>query len=210
MATLLHIQASPRIDRSYSIRTARAFLDVYREANPQDLVRTLDLATAEIPDFDATAVAGKYRIMHGEPHSLEEAEAWKAVARTVAEFKEADKVVISSPMWNFGIPYRLKQYFDVIVQPGLTFSFSPETGYEGLVTGRPATLILARGGEYGPGTEGAAFDFQRPYLEAILGFMGFDEIDTILVEPTLQGGPQVAGRKMEEAVIKAREKARVF
>jgi len=25
-------------------------------------------------------------------------------------------VLISTPMWNFGIPYKLKQWFDLIVQ----------------------------------------------------------------------------------------------
>ena len=53
-------------------------------------------------------------------------------------------------MWNFGIPYILKHYIDLIVQPGLTFSFSPSEGYKGLVTGKPVTVVYARGGAYGP------------------------------------------------------------
>ena len=126
------------------------------------------------------------------------------------DFKKADKVVISSPMWNFGIPYRLKHYIDVIVQPGYTFSFSPETGYTGLVTGRPAILFLARGGEYAPGTEGEAFDFQHPYLKNVLQFIGFTEIESIFVEPSLQGGPEVAQQKLDEAIQAAREKAKAF
>ena len=73
----------------------------------------------------------------------------------------------------------------MISQPGLTWSFSPETGYEGLVTGKSATLVLARGGEYSSSTEAAAMDFQRTYLEMILGFIGFKDINTVLIEPTL-------------------------
>ena len=38
---------------------------------------------------------------------------------------QADRVLISTPMWNFGIPYKLKQWFDLIVQPGITFRFDP-------------------------------------------------------------------------------------
>ncbi len=145
MATVLHIQASTRDDESFSLLAARAFLESYIKSHPEDSVRTLCLDKEKIPEFNAAAVSGKYRIMQGETHTGEEAETWKAIEAAIEEFKLADKLVISSPMWNFGIPYRLKQYIDVIVQPGHTFSFSPETGYTGLVNGKPAVLILACG-----------------------------------------------------------------
>ena len=143
-------------------------------------------------------------------HSPEEALAWEVVAGAVEGFKSADKIVISSPMWNFGIPYRLKQYLDVIVQPGLTFSFSPDAGYSGLVTGRPAMLILARGGEYPAGSEAAAFDFQRPYLETVLRFIGFSDIKAVVVEPTIQAGPEAADKRLAAAVENARKMADSF
>lgn len=185
MATLLHIQASPMDDLSFSTRTARAFLDAYRKAHPADRVETLDLWKAEIPAFDFTAASGKYKVMRGLPHADGEGRAWQRVVETVDHFKSADKVLVSSPMWNFGIPYRLKQYIDVLVQPGLTFSYDPQRGYSGLVTGRPVQLVLARGGEYPQGTQSAGFDHQRPYLELIFGFIGFTDIRTLVVEPTL-------------------------
>ncbi len=53
------------------------------------------------------------------------------------------------------------------------------------MTGKSATLILARGGEYSSSAEAGAMDFQKTYMEMILGFIGFQEINTILVEPTL-------------------------
>ena len=34
----------------------------------------------------------------------------------------AERVLISTPMWNFGIPYKLKHWLDIINQPGLTAS----------------------------------------------------------------------------------------
>ena len=64
------------------------------------------------------------------------------MTKIAEHFKSADKYVFSLPMWNFGIPYKLKHFIDVLVQPGLTFSFSPETGYKGLVTGKPAVVDL--------------------------------------------------------------------
>jgi FMN-dependent NADH-azoreductase len=210
MATLLHIQASPTKDRSYSLRAATAFVKAYREAHPDDVVRTLDVFDGAGPEFGGAQAAAKYKVMHGKPHTKDEAEAWAAVVRTIEDFKAADKVVISSAMWNFGIPYMLKRYIDVITQPGLTFSFTPAEGYRGLVTGKPALLILARGGAYPPGTPGAAYDFQKPYLEAVLRFIGFTQIESILVEPTMAGGPDKAAQVLNQAVADARDKARYF
>jgi FMN-dependent NADH-azoreductase len=210
MATVLHIRATATPELSYSLRAAEAFLESYLEAHPGETVATINVAEEAVPEFLGLTARGKYRILHGESHTNEEADAWKAVEAEIERFKRADKLVISSPMWNFGIPYRLKQYFDVIVQPGYTFAYSLEKGYTGLVTGRPATLILARGGEYKQGTDAAAFDFQQPYLELVLRFIGFTNVGRIVVEPTLQGGPEVAEQKLAEAIAAAREKARTF
>ena len=200
MATLLYIKASPRSDTdSYSNAAAKAFLDRYRATHPADQVVTMDVSHDALPEFLDVAAAGKYKIMRGLPHSPAEAAAWKLVEAQIQIFKAADKVVISSPMWNFGIPYRLKQYIDNITQPGYTFKYTPEKGYEGLVPGKPSLLILARGGEYAVGTAGVAYDFQRPYLENALGFMGFRNIQEVLIEPTLAGGPEVAKAKLAAA-----------
>ncbi len=88
-------------------------------------------------------------------------------------------------MWNFGIPYKLKHYIDVLTQPGLTFSYSPSEGYKGLVTGKPAAVVYARGGSYPPGSGAEGMDFQKSYFETLLKFIGFTDIRPIVVEPTL-------------------------
>ena len=87
-------------------------------------------------------------------------------------------------MWNFSIPYKLKHYLDIITQPGLTFSVDPEKGFFGLVTGKPVTAIYSRGGEY-TNAEAKGMDFQKPYLEMAMGFIGFREINSVIIEPTL-------------------------
>ena len=43
MTTLLHVSASPRGAASESLALASAFLDTYREVNPDVMVETLDL-----------------------------------------------------------------------------------------------------------------------------------------------------------------------
>lgn len=202
MKRLLYIEASPRKNRSSSIEVAHHYIDAYRKKHPTDEVETLDLWHHELPRFDGDAIDAKYAIMHG--HSLTEAErkSWRAVEETIANFKKADSYLFSIPMWNFGIPYPLKHYFDVIIQPSYTFQFSPSTGYEGLVTDKPAVVIYSRGGAYGPGTGAESYDLQKPYMESVLRFIGFKDIRSILIEPTM------ASQEVKENAIKhAKEEA---
>jgi FMN-dependent NADH-azoreductase len=203
MATVLYIQASPMGDLSFSNRAARAFFEAYREAHPEDIIEERDLWDPKLPAFDFLAASGKYKIMRGLDHSPEEARSWRNVIEAAEQLKAADKVMVSTGMWNFSIPYRLKQYIDIVVQPGLTFSFDPEKGYSGLVTGKPLQLILASGGEYPEGSPMAAFDFQKPYLEHIFRFIGFTDIRTLRVEGTLgPAGPDNL-EKAKKALVEA-------
>jgi len=209
MTRLLYIQASPRGPRSRSIQVADAFLAAYRQANPDDQIVTADLFRMDLPVFDGAALDAKYAIMHGMDPSAEQKEAWQGVEAVIAEFVSADKYLLAVPMWNFGIPYRLKQYIDVLVQPGYTFSVSPETGYEGLVTGKPCMIAFARGGDYSQADPNAV-DFQKRYLEQVLGFIGITDIRSVIAQPTLMGGPDAANAVIEATMAEARELAADF
>ncbi|MBU4200442.1 MAG: NAD(P)H-dependent oxidoreductase [Verrucomicrobia bacterium] len=209
MSALLYIQASPRTDRSYSGQVADAFIEAYRQAHPQDRVKTIDVFRARLPAFDGLAVTAKYTIMHGTEHSAGELKVWKAVESVIQTFKAADKYVLAVPMWNFGIPYRLKQYLDVLIQPTYTFSFSPAEGYKGLVSGKPMLIIYARGGDYSS-PDAQTVDFQQRYLEMVFGFIGFTNIRSLIVQPTLQGGPEIAAQKRDAVIAEAKALAAGF
>ncbi len=200
MAKLLYIQASPRGDRSKSTTVANAFVEAYQKAHPKDSLEKFNVFSPNLPAFDGLVVQAKYTILHGKKHTAEEAAAWKAVEKAIEQFKSADKYLLSMPMWNFSIPYRLKQYIDILVQPGYTFTYDQQKGYQGLVKNKPLLAVYARGGEYAAGTGGEGFDLQKKYIELILGFIGFTDIRTIVIEPTLQGGPDVARQKVDTAV----------
>ncbi len=206
MARLLHIESSPRKDRSASIDIAKAFTEEYRKTHAEDTIDTLDLWKTDLPSFDGEAINGKYAILHGEKHTEEQANAWGPVEKTISDFNSADKYVISVPMWNFGIPYKLKHYIDLLVQPGYTFSFSPEEGYKGLVTGKPVLVIYARGGAYKSGSDTEGLDFQKSYMELLLGFIGFTDIKSIVAEPMLMASPEE-----KKAIIEgSRNQARII
>jgi FMN-dependent NADH-azoreductase len=205
MSKLLHIEASPRGSRSASNTVAKHFVDAYKAANPGDTVETLDLWHTELPEIDGPTIAGKYAILSGQQFTPEQTKAWQVVTAVADQFKSADKYVFSLPMWNFSIPYKLKHYIDVLVQPGLTFGYSPESGYQGLVTGKPAVLIYARGGAYGPGSGMEAYDVQSKYLKQVLGFIGFTDLKEIFVEPTAS-----SATAKDEAVAKTNPQAEEF
>ena len=199
MSKLLYIESSPRKARSKSIRVARSFIEAYVAANPNDEVVTLDLWDKELPEFDGYTIDAKYQVLHGQDFDADQAAAWQAVVDICDEFKSADKYLLSLPMWNFGIPYKLKHYIDIIAQPGQTFSFDPATGYSGLVTGKPAAVVYARGGAYDG--EAAGMDHQKPYVEQMLGFFGFTEVHPIVVDGTLSAPEDVAA--IESAAIES-------
>ena len=191
MPKLLHIKASPRTE-SYSTQAAETFIEAFLKGHRDYGSETLDVFRADVPVFQAPQAAAKYAVLGGREPTGPAEQAWKVVIDAIAHFKTADFLVISSPMWNFHIPYRLKQYIDVIVQPGLTFSYSPTEGYKGLVTGRPAVLVLARGGTYASGSATEGYDMQKSYLDGILRFIGFADIRALIVEPTLAGDETAA------------------
>jgi FMN-dependent NADH-azoreductase len=207
MATLLHIHASPR-DESVSAQMAKAFFEEVRRLRPADKTVSLDLFKTDLLPFDAPAAKAKYAVLAGQTPQGQAEQTWAKVIRYVDQLKAADAVVLSAGMWNFSIPYRLKQYIDIIVQPGLTFKYSAQTGYVGLVTGKPITLLLARGGKYAPGTPTAAYDFQRPYLETIFRFIGFEDLRVALCESTLETPPEGLPGLVSQAQEQARALAR--
>jgi FMN-dependent NADH-azoreductase len=210
MSKILYIKASPMKERSNSIAAADVFVDAYKKSHPSDPVKVVDLFSVKLPEFDFVAASGKYKIMRGKSHSPEEKQAWDKVVATIMEFKDADKYVFAIPMWNFSIPYRLKQYFDVIVQPGLTFTVDSAGNFKGLVTGKPVFVAYASGGDYPVGTPAEAFDLQKKYITLILGYIGFTDIRSVVAAPTLMAGPDVAEQKRNAAIEKAKQMAGEF
>jgi FMN-dependent NADH-azoreductase len=210
MSKVLYIIASPRGKYSHSTNVADAFIKAYLESNPQDEVEIIDLFKKDLPPFDTQAIFAKYKVMHNQILTEEDKRVWKKIVNVIEEFKSADKYVFAVPMWNFSIPHRLKLYIDILVQPGYTFTITNEGQYKGLINDKPVLIFYARGGEYQSGTPAEAFDLQKKYLELILGFMGLTKTESIIIEPTLAQGPDVANQKQIKAIEKAIEVAKQF
>ena len=200
MPKLIYIKTSPREDRSHSSRVALQFVNTYRASHPQDSIEELNLWHMDLPPFDGDTINAKYAVMHQQSQTQGQQEAWDRVKAIFQQFAKADKYLFSVPMWNFGIPYRLKHYIDILTQPGLAFNVSPQGNYTGLVTGKPAALVYSSGGSYRPGTGGEGYDLQKPYLKLWLQFIGFKDIREIIVDGTL--GDPAKAKQVEISSLK--------
>ena len=217
MARLLHIEASPRGEQSFSSQAAGAFLDEYRRAHPQDAIDHLQLFDHPLPEFDAEAAAQKMqhiaRLISGEK-GIEPVSKWAAVIHEIERLKAADKVLISTPMWNFSLPYRLKHYLDVVIQPGLSFYVNRRGEYVGMLRDRPLQLVLASGSAYAdsfPRADGGLkTDFLQAYLLHVARWIGFEDIRIIRIQPTADAAPQEVQAMFDSKLQEARRAALEF
>jgi FMN-dependent NADH-azoreductase len=208
MSRLLHIAASPRGDRSESLAIAKTFLASYREQNPLDTVDTYDLWDGTLPEFGPAAAGAKMTIFGGGTPEGEQASAWQRARNTFERFDSYDRYLFSVPMWNAGIPYILKQFIDVVSQPGMVFAFDPVDGYTGLLKGKKAAVVYTSA-VYGPGRPPSfGADFQAPYLRDWLQWAGVDDVVEVHFRPNLATADADAGRAT--AHEQAREAAKKF
>ncbi|MCE5303477.1 MAG: FMN-dependent NADH-azoreductase [Planctomycetaceae bacterium] len=181
MARLLHLDASPRGERSLSRRLTREFVEGWLRLHPDDSVVYRDVGRQPVPRVTEAWIEGAFN-----PPATWSADARAATQTSdllVDEFLAADRYVFGVPMHNFGVPSTLKAYVDQIVRVGRTFT--PEG--RGLATGKRLLVLTARGGTYPPGSPTAAFDLQEPWLRTIFGFIGVTEVRFIHAEG-LNGG----------------------
>jgi len=183
MPKLFHLKCSPRAD-SESSAGARAFLDSFRMARPDWDVDVMNLWRDQLPEFEGYVLEAKYARMDGRAFTDPQRDAFAVAERIAIRFSLADRVLISTPMWNFSIPYKLKQWFDIIVQPGLTFRFDPQTGYQPLLKDRPTIVIVASGGDFVTGMNRGRADMATPYLREALRFIGVANVRFVLIGPT--------------------------
>ncbi|MDP4567840.1 MULTISPECIES: NAD(P)H-dependent oxidoreductase [unclassified Pseudomonas] len=189
MTRLLHIQCSPRLHRSASLEIARSFIQRYQQQVPDTQVSTLDLWSLELPELDQTAMDAKYARLGGQPLNASEQSAWDRLQELAAPLHQADLLVFSVPLWNFSIPYKLKHFIDLVSHQGILFSFDPEHGLQGLLRNKTAVVSYARGLDFSAqsNTPAQAFDFQKPYIEAWLNFIGIADQHSLVVEKTILG-----------------------
>lgn len=195
MSKILYIKANAKPEGiSRTFKVSDKFIEAYRQSHPNDEVTTLDLYKEDInflSESDISVVFGP-KTDESRKHPI---------LKYTYQFAEADKYVIAEPMWNLSIPSILKAYIDYITVTGITFKYT-ENGSVGLLQGKKAVNISARGGDYS--SEPAnMFEMGDRYLRTILGFLGITDFTTITAE-----GLDIMGQDVDAVVGNAIKRAR--
>lgn len=208
MKKLMHIIATPRGSDSRTLKVSNVFLGAFRKKYPDCKIDELNAATEKLPDLTVKAISGKYALLGGGELTKELQDAWKDIVKHIERFLSADEYLVSTPMWNFGIPHTLKRYIDIIVQPKYLFRYT-DKGVEGLAKNKKMAVITSRGGDYSTESPFHAYDFQEPYLRAIFGFCGITDITFINAQP-MDMGLDAQQKKIQEAKLLAEKAAMSF
>lgn len=198
MRQILCLTSSPRRDTSYSNLVAARVLKELRGLHPESAVIIRDLAGQPLPHIDADFVTATRSV--AGPRTKRQQALIEQSDILVDELVKADTIVIAAGMINFGIPSTLKAWIDYVVRPGATFRYT-EHGTRGMLSGRRAILVLARGGIYSGGPLGAA-EHDESYLRSVLTFLGITDIQTILIEGVGLGA-EAAERAVDAAIRRA-------
>ncbi len=182
--SILHVNASTRGAESQSFAVADLFISNLQDKTGLTVDR-YNLFEDKLPEFSKLAVGAKLAVFAGTEATEEQNTAWQEVKNVFDRFAAADTYVFNVPLWNNGIPYVLKQFIDIVTQPGLSFGFDMEKGYIGMMKGKRALVVHASGVYYEgvPATFGS--DFSTPYLNDWFKLLGIDNVEHIYVSPTV-------------------------
>ncbi|TXH94103.1 MAG: FMN-dependent NADH-azoreductase [Pseudomonas sp.] len=193
MSRVLVIESSARQEGSVSRQLTADFIARWQAVHPQDQLTIRDLARQPVPHLDETLLGGWMK------PAEQQTEAEQAAAARSSELTEellaADVLVLAAPMYNFAIPSTLKSWLDHVLRAGVTFKYT-ETGPQGLLSGKRAFVLTARGGIY----SGSGLDHQEPYLRQALAFIGIDDVQFIHAE-----GLNLGAESHEQGLSRARE-----
>lgn len=179
MSTLLHIEVSPWAENSLSRTVSAEYVASWNAANPDGTVITRDLDKTPVPHLDVESLSAGYvaEADRSEPMAAK----WGARMYLIEEISGADEILISTPLWNYGVPSVLKAYIDSIVIPGV-FDESTAT-----LAGKKVTFVIAQGGSYADGSPKAGWDYASGFLSQFAGAMGATDVEVIAIEFGLAG-----------------------
>ncbi|MEO9804256.1 MAG: NAD(P)H-dependent oxidoreductase [Reichenbachiella sp.] len=190
MQTLLRIDSSSRVEGSHSRELGDYFEKRWKAAHPKGQVIHRDLVSSVLPHIHNDTIEGFYTA----PEALDERKqkATKLSDHLISELKSADELLITSPLYNLNVPSNLKAYFDQVTRIGRTFMVQ-DGEYKGLLLDKVAYIVTAKGGSY-QGTPMEAYDFQGPYLTAILHHVGIPVRKIFNLEGTADQGTLVSNK----------------
>ncbi|MCG8313257.1 MAG: NAD(P)H-dependent oxidoreductase [Pseudomonadales bacterium] len=191
MSTILHIDSSVRAAKnpnpdhdSISKNIALRFIDTWKQNRPEDEYIYRDVGVNP-PDFITQEWIGAV-FTPEENRTAEQKSSLALSDKLIAEVTAADVILISSPMYNYGMPAQLKAWFDQIVRINKTFDFDLARGdfpLQPMLSGK-TLIIVTSSGEYGFEKGGIREDSGHlaPHLRTLSKYLGVDTLYEIAAE----------------------------
>jgi FMN-dependent NADH-azoreductase len=178
MKNVLIIQSSPRLEQSTTRKVAENFLKAIKENSPETKITIRDLAHNPVPHLTNEVITAFYT---PEESRTKEANQAALLSDTLTqELLDADTIVLTAPMWNFGVPSVVKAWIEHISRAGKTFSYTAN-GIEGLAKGKKVYVITSSGSVFSEGPF-KKYDMLEPYLRTFFGFIGITDVEMIRAE----------------------------
>lgn len=173
--SILHISCSPRGEMSDSLALSNRVIGHLLASCPNAVVVKRELWTSALEPIDL-----HYAHMIGPERKAPEGRATARSDALIMELEESTALVIATPMHNYTVPSPLKVWIDHVIRAHRTFEVSP-TGKRGLLSDRPVYLAITSG-SFRTGERCRQPDFLVPYLVAVLGMIGLNDITTFSME----------------------------
>jgi FMN-dependent NADH-azoreductase len=196
MSKLLFVTSSLFGGDSKSRQIALEFIAAWRAVHPAASVTTRDLNAGPMPHISLDTLGAL--MTPAEKRTRDQQAAVGFSDQLIEELEAADTIVIAAPMYNFSIPSTLKAWIDHVARAGRTFRYTAAGTPEGLLRNKRVFIVTGRGGFYAGESPARALDFQEPYLRAVLGFLGLDDVSFIHVEG-LKVSPDAAAKGLDRA-----------
>lgn len=168
---ILRLDASASPGQSSSQKIGDRLIEQLQLQQPGTQVRSRDL-NRELSFIDSHWIAANFS--PGDERDEMQRQRLNLSDQLIEEIEWADRIVLTTPMYNFGIPATLKTWIDHICRAGITFRYT-ENGPEGLLQNKRADIVITTGGA----PLGSPVDFVSGYLQQVFGFIGIDEVNII-------------------------------
>lgn len=178
----------------YSIQLAQDFLAQFRTAFPDETVDVLNLYDTEIPQATTEELLGIWEKQSNHVSlNATEQHVYEVNQRLLAQFKAHHRIVVATPLHNFNVTSKLKDYLDNILVARETFRYT-ESGSVGLMTDNYQVMLLqASGSVYTRNDRYTSMEFSRMYLEKMFTeIMGFDDFYVVRVQGTQTHGVDIS------------------
>jgi FMN-dependent NADH-azoreductase len=183
MKKVLVINSSARALNSQSRKLTEVFIDHWKSIHVNPTINYRELGNADVPHINDNWIAAAFK--PEATRSEDEIEALKISNVYIAELREADVIVLGSPMYNWSIPSSLKAYIDQILRVNETWKLNPanmQNPYIGLLENKTLFLLLSRGAQgYEKGEYNEHMNFQSTYLKTVFNIIGISNIHVIAI-----------------------------